>query len=248
MQSSPDILSYLRTPVMNAAGSLGFAPRWRGPVDLARLGAFITNPVSLGPRAPADGRRVVSFPGGFLLHTGLPNPGLMAVLREHAKRWEASELPIIVHLLVSGPDDVARMIAHLESASGVMGVEIGLPPGAPPELAYSLADAAATRELPFIINLLAGQLGTLGPELHRRGASALSLAPPYGSLPIEHGLVSGRLYGPALLPHTLAAVRQGAHLGLQIIAAGGLYHPADVTAAQSAGAVAVQLDAVLWAP
>ena len=65
-----------RSPFLNAAGSLGFAPDPHSPLDLSRLGAFITNPVSSQPRTPASGPRYLPFSGGFLLHTGHPNPGL----------------------------------------------------------------------------------------------------------------------------------------------------------------------------
>ena len=68
----------LNTPIMNAAGCLGFAPDTHGPTDLSQLGAFITNPISLLARSPAHGPRFLSFPGGFMLHTGYPNPGLGA--------------------------------------------------------------------------------------------------------------------------------------------------------------------------
>jgi len=113
---------------MNAAGCLSFAPNPRGPVDLSRLGAFVTNPVSLAPRRPADSRGMLLFPGGFLLHTGMPNPGLRAVLRQEAERWSRSALPVIVHILAEAPEDVARMVERLEGVEGVTGVEIGTPP------------------------------------------------------------------------------------------------------------------------
>jgi dihydroorotate dehydrogenase len=92
-----------RTPYLNAAGTLGFAPNPRGGVDIARLGGFFTHPVSLAPRAPAERRAVVPFAGGVLLHTGLPNPGLNAVLARYAARWAASSLPVVVHLLANTP-------------------------------------------------------------------------------------------------------------------------------------------------
>ena len=69
-----------RTPLMNAAGMLGFIPNPRAPLDLGWLGAFVTNPVSLSPRQPAENRVMLPFAGGFLLHTGLPNPGLRVVI------------------------------------------------------------------------------------------------------------------------------------------------------------------------
>ncbi len=67
-------------PIMNAAGVLGFFPDRHGPIDWGMLGAFITNPISLSPRTPAHGSRFEAYPGGFLLHTGYPNPGLSLVI------------------------------------------------------------------------------------------------------------------------------------------------------------------------
>ena len=59
-------------------------------------------------------------------------------------------------------------------------------------------------------------------------------------------LLSGRLYGPALLPQALAVVQAVAQAGLPVFGAGGVYSPADEAAMLGAGASAVQLDAVLW--
>src|SRR5687767_12191231 len=85
---------YFSKPLMNAAGSLGFAPDLRNGLSLDAFGAFVTNPVSLRPRLPAAQPAVIEFPGGFLLHTGLPNPGLSSVIKTHAARWNRSSLPI----------------------------------------------------------------------------------------------------------------------------------------------------------
>ena len=74
-------------PVMNAAGSLGFSPERYTPIDWSKLGAFVTNPISLLPRTPAQGGRFTSYTGGFLLHTGYPNPGFRQVVRRYARKW-----------------------------------------------------------------------------------------------------------------------------------------------------------------
>src|SRR5512138_1775597 len=113
------------SPLLNAAGSLGFSPASRGGIDASHLGAFFTNPVSLAPRHPAENRCLVHFPGGFLLHTGLPNPGLRSVLRMHAARWARMRLPVIVHLIAGQPEELARMARRLEGVEGVAGIEIG---------------------------------------------------------------------------------------------------------------------------
>ncbi len=60
--------------------------------------------------------------------------------------------------------------------------------------------------------------------------------------------VTGRLYSPENFPTALEAVRQvnTKNLGLPVIGAGGIFSVENVREMLGAGAVAVQLDAVLW--
>lgn len=237
---------WLAEPIMNAAGMLGFAPDARRVESLGSLGAFITNPVSLQARNPAHGERLVEYPGGFLLHSGHPNPGLKSVIRRYAGQWAASELPVIVHLLVQSADQAAQMAAWLEGIEGVSGLELGLPPQINEEQAVSVVQAASG-ELPLIVRLPFEQAQLLGKALSKSTASAFSLAPPRGTLSgAGSDLCSGRLYGPAVLPLALRLVRELARLETPIYAAGGVYRQEDVQAMLAAGASAVQLDAVLW--
>jgi dihydroorotate dehydrogenase (NAD+) catalytic subunit len=241
----------LEPALMNAAGTLGFAPDLRQVASLARLGAFVTNPISLQRRTPAQARRFLEFPGGFLLHSGYPNPGLNLTIRRYARRWAAASLPVFVHLLPLQPRELVRMLAGLEGLEGVWGVEIGLPPGtdAPTALAFAQASLG---ELPVILRLPFERAMDLSAALADSPLAgelaAVSLAPPRGSLPdpLDGALVSGRLYGPAIFPQALLAVRAVATTGLPVIASGGVYQPAQIQAMRQAGAMAVQLDAVLW--
>jgi dihydroorotate dehydrogenase (NAD+) catalytic subunit len=241
----------LEPAIMNAAGILGFAPDLRQSASLEHLGAFVTNPISLHRRAPAQGRRFLEFPGGFLLHSGYPNPGLKSTIQRYARRWAAASKPVFVHLLPLQPRELVLMLARLEGLEGVWGVEIGLPPGTDASAVLAFAQASLG-ELPAILRLpFEGALdlsivlanSPLAGEL-----AAVSLAPPRGSLPgpQDGALVSGRLYGPALFPQALAVVRAIAALGLPVIASGGVYQPEQIQAMRQAGAMAVQLDAVLW--
>jgi dihydroorotate dehydrogenase len=238
-------LSFSR-PLMNAAGTLGFAPEPRLPVDLEQFGAFITNPISLKPRAPAHARSYLPFPGGFLLHSGLPNPGLREVLRRYAARWSRSSLPVIVHLLAREMRDAVSMIERLESVEGVMAVELGIPPDAGEELTYALV-SAAVGELPLIAQLPVASASQLAEAAIDAGANALSLSAPRGVLPDLTGkFIAGRLYGPSLFPHTMLALQTLIPCDLPVIVAGGVYHTEQVQAALDTGAAAVQVDAVLW--
>jgi dihydroorotate dehydrogenase len=233
-------------PVMNAAGCLGFAPDVHGPMDWSELGAFVTNPISLTPRTPAHGKRYAVYPGGFLLHTGYPNPGLSQILRRHARHWSRSPLPVIVHLLARSADEVAKMTGKLENVEGVSGLEVGMVSDASADMVLAFTQAAKG-ELPVIIQLPMERCIELASGAIQAGAVAVSLAPPRGILPVQDGeSVQGRLYGPAILPMALRVVHELTQLGIPTIGAGGIYTQEHKNAMQAEGALAIQLDSVLW--
>lgn len=237
---------YLTSPWMNSAGSLGFTPpaawNWETP-----QGAFVTNPVSLHARTPAEERACLETPGGFLLHTGWPNPGLRALLKGEARRWTGQPLPVWVHLLGDTAPAVERMVRTFEEVEGVMVVELGLPPRAQPAEWLELAQAGLG-ELPLVVCVPVTAAGE--PWLERLpalGISGVCLSAPRGSLPQANGqTLNGRYYGPALLPLALEALRRLDGLGIPIIAGCGVYSRGDGEALLRAGAWAVQVDAALW--
>lgn len=233
-------------PLMNAAGSLGYSPDLHSPVDWSKLGAFVTNPVSLLPRTPARGSRYIPYPGGFLLHTGFPNPGLAQVLRRYARQWGGSPIPVIVHLLAQNVDEVMQMARRLELAEGLAGLEVGLPSEANLEVVGAFTQAASG-ELPVIVRLPLERAVELAPVAMNSGASAISLGAPRGAF-VDHsgGWVQGRMYGPSVLPLSLRVVHELTRLGIPTIGAGGVYTQEDRDAMLAAGALAVQLDYNLW--
>jgi dihydroorotate dehydrogenase (NAD+) catalytic subunit len=245
----PKIDLYFEKPVMNAAGMLGFSPDPKGRIDLSGFGAFVTSPISLEARKPAHGKRFLSFPGGFLLHTGYPNPGLSGAIHKHANRWAHSQVPIIVSLLAQDVDALARMVPRLEGLEGIMGVEVSLPTDIDPGMAHEMT-FAVLGELPVIIRLPFEEVlpnADVLDAITDAGASAVSIAPPRGSLPDEKGgTVTGRLYGPGLLPQALSRLKILMKTGIPVIGSGGIYTKKDVETILEIGALAVQLDSVLW--
>jgi dihydroorotate dehydrogenase (NAD+) catalytic subunit len=235
-------------PIMNTAGSLGFAPDPRGQIDLGRLGAFVTNPVSLRRRDPAQGTRYLPYPGGFLLHTGHPNPGLKSVIKRYRDRWGRAPLPVLVHLLVQDEDETARMVERLEGLAGVIaGLELGLPPWAETDMAVAMTQAAIG-ELPVVVRLPFERAAELATAIAGAAeAAAFSLGAPRGAqADVDGTVIHGRLYGPGVFPLALGAVQAVQEAGLPVIAAGGVYQPEQIETLLAAGASGVQLDAVLW--
>ncbi len=240
---------YFSKPLMNAAGTLGVAPEARAGVSFDFFGAFVTNPFSLRPRSPAAKPAVLEYPGGFLFHTGLPNPGLSVGMKKYAAKWSRSDLPVIVHLMADRPEETQRMVRMLETEENVMAAELGFAPLLSEDIIH-LTLEMCLGEVPLIFSLPVEQVLSLGPRLIQEGAQAISIAAPRGALPLSphhpSRLQTGRLYGPSLFPQTLETVYSAAKLVLPIIGAGGIWTKENADAMLSAGAMAVQVDAALW--
>jgi dihydroorotate dehydrogenase (NAD+) catalytic subunit len=237
---------FFQKPLMNAAGSLGFAPDPRRPLNWGDFGAFVTNPLSLRPRTPAVEPALIDFSGGFLLHSGLPNPGLSTALKKYTAQWARAALPIIVHLMADRPEETARMVRMLENVENVAAVELGFAPLLADDIIL-LAVEMSLGELPLIVNLPWDQVLRLGPQALTAGAEAISMAAPRGALALENGKpVTGRLFGPALFAQSLLRVQEAARAGIPLIGGGGVYSKENASAMLAAGALALQVDTVLW--
>ncbi|MQC27072.1 MAG: hypothetical protein DWG76_06465 [Chloroflexi bacterium] len=182
----------------------------------------------------------------MLLHSGWPNPGLTTSLKRFSSRWERADLPIIVHLLGSEAPDLRRMAPRVEELDNVMAIELGLPPDSGPELAADLI-RAALGEVPLIVQLPFESALDLAEAAIRAGANALSLAVKRSSLEQDGGQAfRGRLYGASLFDEALETTRDLCELGIPVIGSGGVYSAEQARRMLEAGAIAVQLDTVLW--
>lgn len=239
---------YFSKPLINATGTLGFAPDPRNGIPLDAFGAFVTNPLSLRPRLPTVHPAVIQYPGGFLMHTGLPNPGFSSALKKYAAKWNRADLPIIVHLMADRPEETQHMVRELENVENVMAAQLGFAPLLADDIIL-LNLEMCLGELPLIFALPHEQVLSLGPRLMEDGASAVSLASPRGAVYSQDGkLITGRMFGPSLFPRSLDVVRSAAMIGLSVIGSGGVWTDADAESMLKAGAMAVETDAQLWVP
>jgi len=259
----------LANPVMNASGLLGFADEYRGLIDFSRLGAFVTNALTARPRTPAHPPNAIPLPNGVLIHTGLPNPGVRAAIRQYDREWQRLGPPVIVHLAATTPEDVRRSVEHLDLAEGVSGVELGLRDDVSVEETEHVIRAALGGP-PVIVRLPTLRAAELCEAAARAGADALTVGAPMRTSPPgplsrsqsarpgegeskddgDGQKSKGRFYGPEVFPMALEAVRAvvGAMQAspLPIIGAGGIFSEENARAILSAGAAAVQVDAAVW--
>jgi dihydroorotate dehydrogenase (NAD+) catalytic subunit len=242
----------LENPVMPAAGTFGFdGSPYHDLIDIAKLGAIVTNPISWKPRRVARGPRVVPLPSGALIHTGLPNPGIRRAIKQYGKRWARSLAPVIVHIIATTLDETAWCAEELDRCEGVAGIELGLHDRATIDDIYELADAVHdSSQLPLLIRLPLYTAADLARAAEDAGAGALVIAaPPRGTErdPESGQLAGGRVYGPWLKAQALRAVGQVAQIvDIPIVGSGGIHSPDDARDFLDAGAIAVQVDTLTW--
>lgn len=243
----------LKTPLMPSAGMMGFGDHYAKLFDVHKLGAFVTNPVTLEPWSPAVGPRVVPLPSGVLVHTGLPNLGLSKVLRQYRETWAKMEIPVIVHLVATNPEQARKACQRLGGEDAVSGIELGIGDDTPPAEAERLVSAAVTAtEKPVLARLPLHSALELGEGVAAAGVAALVVAaPPRGTARDPHSgrLVTGRVYGPLLKSvalWTVGRLRQMIPDTVPLIGAGGIHSEDDARDFIEAGAIAVQIDAAIW--
>jgi len=265
----------LANPVMPAAGCFGFGTEYAHLVEVEALGAVVVGPVTARPRRGAKPPRTLPLPssqgglGGVLLHTGLANPGVAAVVRRYGRAWARSPVPVIVHVAGTSPDEAASCCQRLASIEAVAGIELGLPDTADgstelAEVFDAITDviraARAAASQPLIVRLPLAWADALCEAAVEVGADALTVAaPPRGTVwhetrffpenlvSIPTHFVTGRLYGQFVLPLALRALRRVAELvPVPLIGCGGIHGVADGLAFLRAGATAIQVSGALW--
>jgi hypothetical protein len=237
---------FFTQPFVNTPGTLGFSPDQRSIPFLPHLGAFITNPISRRPRQPASSRACLPFHGGFLLHTGLSNPGISRVISRYKLAWAGSPVPVIIHLIAESPESVTEMVRKLEGLENIIAVELGLHPDCTPKSLEAILKAAFG-ELPLILCISPEQIPVLLEPIKALHPSAVHLMPPRGLLPNPEGvLIGGRLYGPATFPMMVSAAKTLVDAGVDTLAGGGVRSQSQVEAFLAVGVKAISLGSMLW--
>ena len=233
------------SPFMNSSGFFGYTPP-ASSVLTGRFGAFITTPISQSKRTPARNRCMVEFPGGFLLHTGLPNDGFSRILKQHQQKWSGLKYPVWPHLLPQSAYDCRQMVRTLEDVENIGAVEISLPGDASPGQIEEWLEAAVG-ELPIYVCVpFNSTWQTWLSVFNLYNISGIVLSAPRGSVYHNGALVRGRLYGPSLFPHMLDVLHENRDCGIPLITGSGIFSVEQADIALQAGASAVQFDACLW--
>lgn len=249
----------MKTPVTTASGTFGFGLEFTDFLDLEKIGAITVKGTSLQPRAGNKGQRAVETPSGMLNCVGLENPGSDHFLQETLPRLRQYDVPVIVNIDGSSPEEYGELAAKLD-VDGVSGIEInvscpnvkesGIIFGTDAKSLAQVVAAVKKNTSKVVITKLSPNVTSI-TEMARAaeaaGTDAISLINTLIGMKIDiHrqcpalGNVTGGLSGPCIRPVAVRMCYQTAQaVKVPIIGMGGIMEAEDAVEFFLAGASAV---------
>ncbi|MBN2842062.1 MAG: dihydroorotate dehydrogenase [Sedimentisphaerales bacterium] len=257
----------LRTPVLTASGTCGYAFELRDFFDFNKLGGFITKSITPEPRIGNPPQRTAEVAAGMLNAIGLANVGLDKFIEEKLPLLEKMDMPVFVNVAGKTIEDYVEVASKLKPYNFITGLELniscpnvkhgGLAFGTDPGLIIELVSAVkqANPETMLITKLSPNvtDITVTARAAIEAGSHALSMVNTFIGMAINiHtrkpvlGNVTGGLSGPAIKPIALNMVRRvyqdvARDAGVPIIGLGGIASADDAIEFLIAGASAVSI-------
>jgi dihydroorotate dehydrogenase (NAD+) catalytic subunit len=220
--------------------------------------AFVSKTVTLQPRQGNPPPRLWELPGGLINSIGLPNKGLEGYLREDLPQLAELPVPLIVNVMASTREDVARLVAAFAERDEVSAIELnvscpnvktGLIMGADPRELAALLDHVRPHAgaKPLIVKLTpnCSSPADVAHAAERHGADAVSLVNTLRGMAMHPdrpgepwlGGGTGGVSGPAVRAIALAQVREvRERVRLPIVGMGGVQSGRHALDLRQAGA------------
>ena len=243
----------LHSPLLNAAGTMGFGSSYADYIDLHRLGGLVTRTMTVKPRRGAEAPRLWETPSGLLNCVGMQNPGYEKFTQVFYKGLVGYDVPIIASV-TGTPEEIRRMADALAELPAVAGVEVNLHctyeeyrtlgSKAYLEQCAQRIRAAADGRLPVWAKLspCAGDIVDAARTAQDAGAQAVVCANTYWGMALQAdgssrlGSMVGGLSGPAIRPLSVFQTwRVAQEVAVDVVCA------ADVKEYMAAGAKAVEI-------
>jgi dihydroorotate dehydrogenase (NAD+) catalytic subunit len=216
--------------------------------------AFVSKTVTLAPRQGNPPPRLWEIASGLINSIGLPNKGLEGYLRHDLPQLAELPVPLIVNVMGSAREDVARLVSAFAERDEVAALELnvscpnvktGLIMGADPRELAGLLDAVRPRtDKPLIVKLTpnCASPADVAAAAEQHGADAVSLINTLRGMALDPhrpgepwlGGGTGGVSGPAVRAIALTQVREvRQRIALPIVGMGGVQtgrHAIDLSA------------------
>jgi len=254
----------LKSPIISASGTFGYADELKGLVDFRPIGAAVAKTITLKPRAGNPPPRIYETACGVINSVGLENPGLEVFIKEKLSLFAKLPTRRIVNIGGFSDGEYVACLKKLERCQGIDAYEINL--SCPNIRLKKLIsqDANATLRLLKLIRKLTAKtlIIKITPEVtdivaiakaaEKGKADAISLVNTFFSMAINIetkrpfiGSIYGGYSGPAIKPLALYRVWKVAQaVRLPIIGGGGIQNAEDAIEFILAGASAVSLGTI----
>lgn len=236
----------LAHPVVNGSGTYDAiaARRTFGDAVLRDFpfSAYVSKTITLEPRAGNPSPRLWELPAGLLNSIGLPNKGLAGWLAEDLPELAALPVPLIVNVMGSTREDVARLVEAVAARPEVAALELnvscpnvrtGLDIGADPgELERLVAHVRPLTGKPLVVKLTPNtrDVPATAVAAEAGGADAVSLVNTLRGMALHPrtrrpwlGGGTGGISGPAIRALALGQVHAVAsRVGVPVVGMGGV--------------------------
>ncbi|MDD5748916.1 MAG: dihydroorotate dehydrogenase [Actinomycetota bacterium] len=253
---------HLRSPIVLASGTAGYAYEYDGIIDFSYVGAVIIKTVTMEPRSGHPEPRIWEVTAGVLNSIGLENIGIDALLSDVVPHVSNLDVPVIASIAAETAKGFARLASRIEEA-GVFcalelniscpnvergGLEFGVDPKATSAVVSAVRENTSIPVFPKLSSAVTN-IREIAEAAYIGGASGLSLINTIPGLAVDVasrrarlGGITGGLSGPAIKPIALKAVWDCYQAtGLPIIGGGGVYDVQDVLEFMICGARAVSV-------
>jgi dihydroorotate dehydrogenase (NAD+) catalytic subunit len=251
----------LAHPIVNGSGTFDAiaARRTFGDALLEDFpfAAFVSKTVTLAPREGNPPPRLWELGAGMINSIGLPNKGLDGYLAHDLPQLAELPVPLIVNVMGSSAEDVARLVAAFGERAEVAALELnvscpnvktGLLMGADPGETAALLDAVRPHTgKPLIVKLTpnCASPAAVAAAAEEHGADAVSLINTLRGMAMHPrrpgepwlGGGTGGVSGPAVRAIALAQVREvRSRVRIPIVGMGGVQTGAHARDLLDAGA------------
>ncbi|MCD6095575.1 MAG: dihydroorotate dehydrogenase [Thermoprotei archaeon] len=251
----------LRNPLILASGILGITPGTLKRVERAGAGAVTTKTITKEKKSGYGNPVIVELEYGLLNAMGLPNPGVKYFLEEMKEMKKMLEIPLIVSIAGSTPDEYAYL-AKIISHAGADAIELnlscphvektGVEVGSDPDMVYDIVkNVKIASNKPILVKLSAMtpsivEIGKAAVDGGADGIVAINTIRAmaidiYARRPILSNKFGG-LSGPAIKPIAVRCVYELYEaVRVPIIGVGGILNWQDAVEFILAGATAVEV-------
>ena len=260
---SPKRTLTLKTPIIGASGTYGYADEFEDFIDLNYFGAIATKGITLEKRLGNEGDRIFEVKGGMINRIGLENVGIEAFIKEKLPILKEKNIDFILNIAGSTPEDYEK-ISKIAQDNDIKAIEVNvscpnvksgcLEFGLNPDNLYNLIKRIRDVYDNFLIVKLSANTTDIKPlavAAQKANADAISAINTLRGLGVRidfdgknfiKSSVQGGLSGSCIKPIALYSVSQiRSVVDLPIIAMGGAQTIDDILEFLSVGGDAIQI-------